>query len=94
LTNPQVDHPISFSSITNNTKISPPQAISLSISSQMDKSTIQEAIDALNSHQFTSRRAAARHFNVNPGTLANQMKNKRSRQQAHKKEQNLSPKEE
>jgi hypothetical protein len=35
----------------------------------MDDPTIQEAIDALNSGQFTSRRAAARHFNVSEATL-------------------------
>src|SRR5271155_2953786 len=59
----------------------------------MDESAIQEAIDALNSGQFTSRRAAARHFNVNPDTISNRMKGKPSRQQAHQYEQNLSPEE-
>jgi hypothetical protein len=45
----------------------------------MDESAIQEAIDALNSGQFTSRQAAARHFGVNPDTVGNQMNGKLSR---------------
>jgi hypothetical protein len=60
----------------------------------MDESAIQEAIDALNSGQFTSRQAAARHFGVNPDTVGNRMNGKLSRQQAHENEQNLSPEEE
>jgi hypothetical protein len=86
--------PFSFSSTTNNIERSPPQANSLSISSQMDESAIQEAIDALDSGQFTSRRAAARHFDVNPNTIGNRMNGKLSCQQAHEKEQNLSSEEE
>jgi hypothetical protein len=35
----------------------------------MDDPAIQEAIDALDSHQFTSCRAAARYFNVSEATL-------------------------
>jgi helix-turn-helix, Psq domain len=45
----------------------------------MDESAIQEAIDALNSGQFASRRAAARHFGVNHDTLGNQVNGKLSR---------------
>jgi hypothetical protein len=60
----------------------------------MDESAIQEAIDALDSHQFASRRAAARHFDVDINTLGRRINGKLSRQQAHKNEQNLSPKEE
>jgi hypothetical protein len=60
----------------------------------MDESAIQEAKDALNSHQFTSRRAAARHFGVSPDTLGRRMNGTLSRQQAHENEQNLSPQEE
>jgi hypothetical protein len=86
--------PPPFSATTNNTEISPPQTNSSSISSQMDEEAIGEAIDGLNSGQFTSRRAAARHFNVNANTIDNRMKGKLSRQQAHENEQNLSPEEE
>jgi hypothetical protein len=35
----------------------------------MDESAMQDAIDALDSHQFTSRRAAALHFGINKDTL-------------------------
>ena len=55
---------------------------------------MQEAIDALNSHQFTSRRAAAHHFGVNRNTLGRQINGTLSRQQAHENEQSLSSKEE
>ena len=55
---------------------------------------MQEAIDALNSHQFTSRRAAARHFGVNRDTLGRRMNGTLSRQQAHENEQSLSSEEE
>jgi DNA-binding transcriptional regulator YhcF (GntR family) len=61
---------------------------------QIDESTMQEAIDALNSHQFTSRRAAAHHFGVNRNTLGRQINGTLSRQQAHENKQSLSPKEE
>ena len=60
----------------------------------MDESAIQEAKDALNSHQFASRRAAARHFDVNVTTLRRGINGGLSRQQAHEKEQNFSPEEE
>jgi hypothetical protein len=80
------DHPISFSSTTNNTDSS-------SISPQMDESAIQEAIDGLDSGQFTSRRAAARHVDVHPGTLGNRISGMLSRQEAQGKEQNLSSEE-
>jgi hypothetical protein len=52
----------------------------------MDESAIQEAIDALDSGQFTSHRAAALHFNVNPDTIGNQINGELSRQQAYKNE--------
>jgi hypothetical protein len=42
----------------------------------MDESAIQEAIDALDSHQFGSGRAAARHFDVKPDTLGRRMNSK------------------
>jgi hypothetical protein len=51
----------------------------------MDESAIQEAIDGLDSGQFTSRRAAARHFGVHLGTLDNRINGMLSRQQAHEK---------
>jgi transposase len=86
--------PFPFSSITHNIKISPPQANSSSIFSQMAKDTVDEAIDSLKSGQFTSRRAAARHFDVNPDTVSNWMKGILSRQEAHAYRQNLSPEEE
>ena len=60
----------------------------------MDDSTIQEAIDGLDSHHFPSVRAAARHFGVNRGTLQNHIDGTLSRRQAHEKDQNLSPEEE
>jgi Tc5 transposase DNA-binding domain/helix-turn-helix, Psq domain len=60
----------------------------------MDESAIQEAINALNSGQFTSCRAAARHFGVNHDTLGRRINGTLSRQQAHENEQNLSPQEE
>jgi hypothetical protein len=60
----------------------------------MDESAMQDAIDALNSHQFTSRRAAALHFGVNKDTLGRRMNGTLSRQQAHENEQSLSSEEE
>jgi transposase len=60
----------------------------------MDDPTIQEAIDALNSGQFTSRRAAARHFNISEATLRRGVNGQLSRRQAHENEQNLSSEEE
>jgi transposase len=60
----------------------------------MDESAIQAASDALDSRQFTSRRAAARHFGANRDTVGNRMKGMLSRQQAHAKAQKLSPEEE
>jgi hypothetical protein len=60
----------------------------------MDESTIQEAIDALDSHQFTSRRAAARYYDVNRDTLQRHINGTLSRRQAHEKHQSLSPEEE
>jgi DDE superfamily endonuclease/Tc5 transposase DNA-binding domain len=60
----------------------------------MDISAIQEAKDALDSHQFVSRRAAARHFDVDRDTLRRRKNGTLSRQQAHEKEQNLSSEEE
>jgi len=74
--------------------MSAPQANSSSIFSQMAKDTVDEAIDSLRSAQFTSRRAAARHFDVNPNTVGNRMGGMLSRQQAHAYRQNLSPEEE
>ena len=47
---------------------------------------MQEAIDALNSHQFTSRRAAVRHFGVNRDTLGRWINGTLSHQQAHENE--------
>ena len=55
---------------------------------------MQDAIDALDSYQFTSRRAAALHFGVNKDTLGRRRNCLLSRQQAHENEQSLSPKEE
>ena len=55
---------------------------------------MQDAIDALDSHEFDSRRAAARHFGVKPDTLRRRMNGTLPRQQAHEKEQLLSPEEE
>jgi len=55
---------------------------------------MQDAIDALDSYQFTSRRAAALHFGVNKDTLGRRRNGLLSRQQAHENEQSLSPKEE
>jgi len=60
----------------------------------MDESAIQEAKDALNSHQFTYCRAAARHFGVNPDILRRRMNGTLPRQQAHENEQKLPPQEE
>ena len=60
----------------------------------MDESAIQEAIEALDSHQFVSRRAAARHFDVDRDTLGRRRNGTLPRQQAHEKQQNLSPEEE
>ena len=60
----------------------------------MDDPAIQEAIDALDSHQFTSCRAAARHFGVSEATLRRGVNGQLSRHQAHEKDQNLSPEEE
>jgi DDE superfamily endonuclease/Tc5 transposase DNA-binding domain len=60
----------------------------------MAKDTVDEAIESLKSGQFTSRRAAARHFDVNPDTVGNRMEGMLSRQQAHAYRQNLSPEEE
>jgi hypothetical protein len=52
----------------------------------MDKSAIQEAKDALNSHQFASRQATARHFNVNVTILGRRINGELSRQQVYEKE--------
>jgi Tc5 transposase DNA-binding domain/helix-turn-helix, Psq domain len=60
----------------------------------MDNPVIQEAIDALKSHQFTSCRAAARHFDVSEATLRRGVNGQLSRRQAHEKDQTLSPEEE
>jgi hypothetical protein len=60
----------------------------------MAKDTVDEAIDSLKSGQFTSRRAAARHFDVNPGTIDNRREGMPTRQDAHAYRQKLSPKEE
>ena len=60
----------------------------------MAKDTVDEAIESFKSGQFTSRRAAARHFDVNPDTVGNRMEGMLSRQQAHAYRQNLSPEEE
>jgi hypothetical protein len=61
---------------------------------KMDESAIQEAIDALDSHRFTSCRAAARHFGVNHDTLGRRRNGTLPRQQAHENEQSLSSEEE
>ena len=60
----------------------------------MAKDTVDEACDALKSGQFTSRRAAARHFDVNPGTIDNRREGMPTRQDTHAYRQNLSPAEE
>jgi hypothetical protein len=60
----------------------------------MDESAIQEAIDGLNSNRFTSRRAAARFFNVKPETLRRRINGTLPHSQAHQKHQNLSHEEE
>jgi hypothetical protein len=53
---------------------------------KMDESAIQEAIDALDSHRFTSCRAAARHSGVNHDTLGRRRNGTLPRQQAHENE--------
>jgi len=60
----------------------------------MAKDTVDEACDALKSGQFTSRRAAARHFGVNPATVGNRKEGMPTRQDAHAYQQKLSPDEE
>ena len=60
----------------------------------MDESLIQEANDALDSHQFTFRRAAARHFDVKPDTLRRQKNGTLPRRKAHENQQTLSSEEE
>jgi hypothetical protein len=60
----------------------------------MDEPAIQDAIQALDSHQFSSRRAAARHYGVNPDTVGRRKSGTLPRQQAHEKQQNLSSEEE
>ena len=60
----------------------------------MDEDPVEDAKDALKSGQFTSRRAAARHFGVNHTTLGRRNDGMPTRQDAHAYRQNLSPAEE
>jgi hypothetical protein len=89
-----VRHPVQFSSITNSIPLSTTTQFSINSILKMDEPTIQEAINALNSHQFASRRAAACHFGVDRDTLGRRINGTLSRQKAHEKEQNLSYEEE
>jgi hypothetical protein len=91
---PLVRHRVQFSSITNSITLSTTPQFSVNSILKMDEPAIQEAIDALNSHQFTSRRATTRHFGVDRDTLGRWINGTLSRQQAHEKEQNLSYEEE
>jgi hypothetical protein len=61
---------------------------------KMDEIVLQEAINVLDSQEFTSERAAVRHFNVKRTTLQERRSGVLPRNKAFQKLQKLSPKEE
>jgi hypothetical protein len=60
----------------------------------MDEDPVENAKDALNSGQFTSCLAAARHYSVDHTTLGRRKNSMPTRRDAHAYRQKLSPKEE
>ena len=60
----------------------------------MDEAILQEAIDALDSQEFASERAAVRHFDAKRGTLRDRRSGRLPRNKAFQKFQKLSPEEE